>query len=148
MAPTTHGNAGGGGGWATSAQTVVRVKRDNRTITATCSQFGTDTLDPSTTITYSIPTGSIFDDTCPYGFMCQSQNDAYFDTLAFNGGLDQSTVYDITSDPPKVYEYTGSAWVHNPARSVFTELGQPRKITNPSTGKSYYLDNNTVTILP
>lgn len=147
FAPTTFTNPGGTG-WQGSGQTVVRVKRDNRTITATCSQFGSGTLDPATEITYDIPTGSIFDDTCSYGFMCQSQNDAHYDTLGFTGGLDQSTVYDITSSPPKVYEYTGSTWVHNPARSVFTELGQPRKITNPSTGKSYYLDNNTVTILP
>ncbi|MNR94429.1 hypothetical protein D3C72_255040 [compost metagenome] len=139
------------GGWGASGPTTIRVKRDGRNITATCSQFtgGTgEALDPTTTLTYTIPSGSIFDQDCSYGFLCQSQNAAYFDVVTFTGGLDQSTVYDITSDPPKVYEYTGSAWVHNPARNVFTELGQPRKITNPSTGKSYYLDNNTVTILP
>lgn len=147
LAPTAFKNPDAQG-WQASGQTVIQIKRDNRTITATCSQFGTDTIDPATELTYSIPMGDIFDTQCPYGFMCQSQTDSYFDTLDFTGGLDQSTVYDITSDPPKVYEYTGSAWVHNPARSVFTELGQPRKITNPSTGKSYYLDNNTVTILP
>ena len=148
LAPTTHQNGPGGGGWAASGTTVVRVKRNNRTITATCSQFASDTLDPNTTITYTIPEGSIYDAPRAYGYMCQSQNDSFYDMLNFQGGLDASTVYDITVNPPRVYEYNGSAWVVNPNRSVFTELGQPRTMTNPSTGKKYRLDNNQVTILP
>lgn len=150
LAPTTqkNGEPTNGTGWNGSGQTVVRVKRDNRTFTATCSQFGSDTLDPTTTLTYTVPEGSVLDVPASYGFMCYSQNDSHYDVLNFTGGLDQSSVYDFSHNPPRVYEYNGSAWVHNPARSVFEELGQPRYVTNPSTGKTYYLDNNTATIVP
>ena len=139
------------GGWGASGPTTIKVKRDNRTITLSCSQFtgGTgEPLDPTTTLTYSIPVGSIFDGACSYGYVCQSQNEAYFNTLDFTGGLDQNTVYDLNTIPPQVYEYNGTAWIVNPNRDVFEELGQPRTVSNPSTGKTYYLDNNTVTIVP
>ncbi len=148
-APTTqkNGEPTNGTGWAGSAQTVIRVKRDNRQITVSCSQFGSDTISTPTTLTYKIPQGGIFDKNCSYGFMCQSQNDSYYDILSFKGGLDQSTVYDLTTTPPRVYEYNGTSWAVNANRSVFEELGQPRTVSNPSTGKSYYLDNNTITIV-
>ena len=137
-----------GTGWNGSGQTVVRVKRDNRVLTATCSQFGSNTVDPTTTLTYNIVPGSIFDVPASYGFMCYSQNVSHYDVVNFTGGLDQNTVYDIFHNPPRVYEYNGSTWIQNPSRNLFEEIGQPRTVTNPSTGKSYYLDSDTITLVP
>jgi hypothetical protein len=145
LAPSTQTNPGGTG-WQGSGSTTVRVKRTGNNITVYCSQFGSTSVKSSTKLTYTIPDSDIFDLPCAYGYMCRSQLATYFDIIKFTGGLDLTTVYDVRTTPYKVYEYVSPNWVYNSSRNIFDELGQPRTITNPTTDKQYYLDNDVVTL--
>lgn len=144
------------GGWGTAGNSPSRVQivRNGNIVTATCSQFGSTSLDSATALTYQIPSGSVFEGPTPYGYAAQSQADATFSNIAMTGGgLDATVVYDARTLPPKVmvYNFTTQTWEQDLSRSVFRDQDYPRNITNPATGRTFRLDGPrpyTVTNLP
>ncbi len=134
--------SGGGWGGAGGSPSVIQIVRNGNAVTATCSQFGSTTLDPTTAITYQIPAGSVFEGPTPFGYAAQSQADATFSDIDMTGGgLDATVVYDARSMPPKVmvYNFTTQTWEQDLSRSIFRDQGYPRNVTNPSTGKTFRL---------
>lgn len=88
-APNAFGNTKSQN-WATLGKTQIEVVRKGNTITAKTSQFSYTTvgvnnavlpLDDSTTITYTIPSGSVFDGPAQYGFSALSQQYATYEDM-------------------------------------------------------------------
>jgi len=131
-------------GWAASLQTVVRVKRVKNHVTLQCSEFGSETLSPASTIEYDIPENSLYYNKKPYGVSCFSQQNSTYDILFFEGGLNQNLIWDVTQTPPLAYVYENGTWTPNPSLDMFWEVGEPRTMENPLTEKTYYLDGTTI----
>lgn len=141
QASSTAPSNGGGWGGADGSPSVIQIVRNGNVVKATCSQFGSSTLDPATTLTYQIPSGSVFEGPTPFGYAAQSQADATFSNIAMTGGLDATVVYDARSMPAKVmvYNFTTQTWEQDLSRSIFRDQGYPRNVTNPITGKTFRL---------
>lgn len=134
-------NASGGGGWAVAGQTKIEVTRNLNEVTVRCSQIGGTTIDPLTTLTYTIPEDSPFAGAKPYGYTAYSQPQSSFVNSEFSGGLDKTVIYDARSMPVKVmvYNFSTSTWERDWSRSIFRDFNYPRNVSNPVTGKTFRL---------
>lgn len=138
---SAHQNAAGGGGWAAAGSTRIRVKRTQNQIEVQCSQIGSNTIDPTTTLTYTIDPASPFAGAKPYGYTALSQPSSTFGSVEFTGGLDATVVYDARTMPVKVmvYDFATSTWERDWSRSIFRDFEYPRNVSNPVTGKTFRL---------
>lgn len=161
LADTTAHRNPSGGGWASAGPTRVEVKRTLNEITVKCSQIGGTSLDPVTTLYYTIPEDSPFAGAKPYGYTALSQPQSTFGNISFVGGLDKTVVYDARTMPVKVmvYNFATSSWERDWSRSIFRDLQYPRNVKNPVTGKTYrltgprpynveYIDGGTPSVSP
>lgn len=148
-------NPGTDYGWGRAGYVKIKVERNGRNIRITTSQAadalnnpnapataGPNPLDLNTTLEYTIPESSVFNQPLPYGYSCWSQSFSSFRNIKITGVLDASTIYDIRNLPPKVWKYN-SGWNIDNTANMWEELGYPRLITNPSTNKTYFLDGPT-----
>lgn len=138
---SAYHNSGGGGGWAAAGPTKVEVVRNINEVTVRCSQIGGTSIDPTTTITYTIDPSSIFAGPKPYGYTARSQPSSSFTGQTFTGGLDKTIVYDARTMPVKVmvYNFATTSWERDWSRSIFRDFEYPRNVTNPVTGNTYRL---------
>ena len=137
-----NGTASAGGTSVTSAwnsastRTRVRVNRQGDIITVACSQFGSDTIDPNTTLTLDLSQDPLlyhFRGAQPWGLSAHSQANSYFQNLQFTGGLNADVVYDVSVVPSRVWDYNAStsSWSIRASATAQSVLGCPRRVDRP-----------------
>lgn len=137
-------------GWS-GVYTKVKVVRRGNIITAYASDYSTtlegvgEVLESSqisidlTKVTAFAPlTGA-----AKYGFTTVSQAASTFYNVKFSGGLDSSRVIDLQTNTVWKYSFVTSTWVQA-AILPKDELGYVRHVTNPDTGKSYFVTQDAV----
>ncbi|HRO67259.1 MAG TPA: hypothetical protein PL182_06830, partial [Pseudobdellovibrionaceae bacterium] len=141
-------------GWSNRMSRIL-IERTGDTFKATASDFGLDSnhlpLNPASLLTVDLnsdPLLEIFKGPKPYGSGSFSQADSYFDQAQIVGGLDPQYIYDLVND--RVYVYDNHlGYVVVSGVDPYDQLGYPREVTNPDTGKTYLLNRDkTYTLLP
>lgn len=137
-------------GW-TSSYTKVKVVRRGNIITARCTDFsstieGVGEVLESSEISIdlsSIPELAPLTGSAKYGFTTISQAATSFYNVKFSGGLDVSRVVDLETNTVWKYDFASSSWV-NSGILPKDELGYVRSVTNPDTGETYFVTQDTV----
>lgn len=138
-----------GPGWS-GIYTRVRVVRRGNVITAYCSDWSTDRANvpilESSIIELdltTIPSLAPLLNTAKYGYTTISQAGAtYYDTT-FSGGLDTGRVVDLQTNTVWKYNFASSTWTQA-AITPHEELGYVRTVSNPDTGETYFVTQDTV----
>lgn len=131
--PTTSNN---GQGWAALGPTKIKVQRSGNIISATCSQFGSTVLDPTTAISFDLTadtTTAALSGAQSYGYVAMSQTAATFTNAVIDGGLAPDYAYNMATGVVSKYNTATSTWVTQ-AQTIAQQLGYPRLVRNPSTG--------------
>lgn len=145
----SNGLTPAGPGWS-GIFSRVRVVRRGNVITAYCSDWSTDRsnvpLLESSVIELdltTVPALAPLLNTAPYGYTTLSQPAAsYYDTT-FSGGLDTGRVVDLQTNTVWKYNFSSSSWTVAPI-TPNNELGYVRTVSNPDTGKTYFVTQDTV----
>lgn len=145
----SNGATPAGPGWA-GIFTRIRVVRRGNVITAYCSDWSTDRANvpilESSVIELdmtTIPALAPLLNTAPYGYTTISQAQAtYYDTT-FSGGLDTGRVVDLQTNTVWKYNFSSSSWTAA-AITPKDELGYVRTVSNPDTGKTYFVTQDAV----
>ena len=119
-----------------STRTRVRVNRQGDIITVACSNFGSDAILETTTLTLDLsqdPQLYHFRGPRPWGLSAHSQANSYYQNLQFTGGLNADVVYDVSVVPSRVWDYsaTTSSWSIRPSATAQSVLGCPRRVDRP-----------------
>lgn len=138
-----------GPGWS-GMHTRIRVVRRGNVFTAYASDWSTDRTNvpflESSEITLDITDIAALApllNTAPYGYTTNSQpGSTYYDTT-FSGGLDTGRVIDLQTNTVWKYSFANSEWTPT-AISPRDELGYVRYVTNPDTGKTYFVTQDGV----
>lgn len=138
-----------GPGWA-GMHTRIRVVRRGNVFTAYASDWSTDRTNvpflESSEITVDITDIAALaplKDTAKYGYTTNSQpGSTYYDTT-FSGGLDTGRVIDLQTGTVWKYSFANSEWTPV-ATTPRDELGYVRYVTNPDTGKTYFVTQDGV----
>ena len=119
--------------------TIIKISRNSDNITVWTSQNGSTSVDTTTSLSYTLPTDSIYRGPQCYGYAAYSQDGAYFKDISLQGGFDTNIIYDVTSGTPTVYVWNGSSWGASLTHNMWDDLKYPRVVTNPATSKSFLI---------
>lgn len=128
-------------GWQESGPVRIRIERNGNIIKAYTSQAGSLTIDPATEMVLdltTVPTLAPLLGAQSYGYICQSQAQAFFSNTLLQGGSNESTVYFYTGSTYYKYTHNGTSWVQTTV-DWRSELGYPRDIYNPYTGQTFHI---------
>lgn len=130
--------------------TTIKVKRTGNVFTATCSQFGSTSVDNSTVITLdldvystSYPLLKLFTGSAPWGYACFSQPGTKFTNILVTDP--NYYIYDLTSNTVLEFNQQSEAWGVVAEKTPMSEVGVGRFSYNRTTNKLFY--NNGVEIL-
>lgn len=136
-------------------KTRLKCVRNGDIFTVSCSPFFAlddpiPEIDPATALTVNardIPECDwMYTDSNPtakrhYGYGCHSQKYAAFEILSFEGGLVADKIYN--ADTGEIWMYENENWVLS-SETIQEQLGYPRTVTNPDTGISYRILENSI----
>ncbi len=131
-------------GWDVAGGVFIEVERAGDVITVRASQFGENTLDPASEITFSLTDNSeteIFREALPYGYVTNSQPDSMFSDRTFSEP--QGFIYDMSQMPFRVWTFIDNTWSVDEALDFFDEVGVGRLLYNTATGKCYFIGGAT-----
>jgi hypothetical protein len=137
-----------GNGWVNASRsTRILVVRDEDNFTVTTTQLGSDTLDVSTTLNFSLTSDARllkFRGPKRYGYMAFSQSQSTYQVIRFSDTA--NIIYDLRTDDVYTYDGASSQWVIDASRSLFTDVGYGRFIHNPNTNRMFFINrDNTLT---
>ena len=126
---------------------VIHMTRRGNVFTASCSQFGEDTPDPSTEITIDLdalasahPALELFKGPSPWGYSTFSQANSMYENIAITTG--DNIIYNMMDMTVLEYDAATSSWVEDAELDPLEEIGAGRFSFNSITGKLYY-DNGS-----
>jgi hypothetical protein len=136
----------GEGYWA-GKRIRVKVERQGDYIRVLGTKWNSDVYEPASEMIVDLnsdPRLAVFKGKQSYGYCNASQANSYYQNIVLTGGADYKTIVDAQSG--KVYKYINNQWVETglTAQDVF---GYPREVTNPETGKIFYITENSIILL-
>jgi hypothetical protein len=132
-------------GWSTAGATRLRITRNGDIVTCETTAFGNVTtyLD-SYKQTIDLSSNSIlekFRGPKQYGYCCMSQAASTFSNVVFSDI--SSMIFDLSTN--KVYTFKSGAWSIDATKTVMSEVGPGKLISNPNTGKLFFIkDENNI----
>lgn len=129
--------------------TTIKIIRTGNVFTATCSQFGSNSIDNSTIITLDLETASIqnplsrlFKGSAPWGYACFSQPSSKFTTILMTDP--NHYIYDLTTNSVLEFSMASEAWVAVQDKTPMGEIGVGRFSFNRATDKLFYHNGSEI----